>query len=180
MTPQWLDQPVWRPVTCPVTNGSTGRIGAALERIIVLHDVETAPRYQQADGLTRCNLYVGDVTRALACPIPLQWLKGAKWNEQSANDMIRWLRIEGAKHGWSMSIPLAAQAKASLGHPAVVGWLNPEKNSDGTEKSGHISIFRPDNGRQGLFVASAGAHNSSDMTLSQSFGDREVECWVHA
>ena len=122
----------------------------------------------------RCNLYVGDVTRALACPIPLQWLVGVRWQEQSANDVVRWLRGEGVKHGWRKCAPAEAQARANLGYPAVAAWLNPNESH-----SGHVAMFRPSNGRDGLFIAQAGAHNFTDGTLTQGFGSRAVECSTH-
>ena len=180
MSAPWLYAAPWLPLTAPLTSGSSCRTPELLERVIDQFGLDTATRWQKrVDEITKkvstyCNVALTDLTKALGCEIPRWWQRGAELVQLSANDQQRWLQQEGPRHGWRNSTPIAAQARANLGYPSVATWFNPEEGH-----SGHVALFRPDRGEQGLFIAQAGLTNFSRGPLSSGFGARAVLCFTH-
>lgn len=180
MTPPWLYSAPWLPLSAPITSGSSCRTPDLLERVIDQFGLDTEPRWQkQTDAATKrvstyCNVALSDLTKALGCEIPRWWQRGAQLVQLSANDQQFWLQHEGPKHGWRRCTVLEAQARANLGYPAAPTWFNPEEGH-----SGHVALFRPARGEEGLFIAQAGLTNFSRGTLSSGFGSRNVLCFTH-
>jgi hypothetical protein len=157
----WLSPRQWEPVTAPITNGSDNRSPAALRAVVEQFDVVGQPRYAETAKATYCNIFVWDVTRALACEVP-HWQYGGV--ELNANAMIRWLAKESKPHSWHPLTRDQAIAYASEGKPAVVGWVNAKGGP------GHIAIVMPDDGAGGLWLAQAGGTNDTRLSFSQAFG----------
>lgn len=121
-------------------------------------DVENAERYQP-DVHTWCNIYVSDVTRALACEIP-HWWEG---RELTANKMATWLATYGAVYGWLEVDEDGARIAASAGRPTVVSWQNRGVGS------GHIAmVLPPHNGH--TVIAQAGRECGFGIELADGFG----------
>lgn len=124
-------------------------------------EVESNERYRPHDGLTYCNFFAADVTASLGCPIPLIL----------ANDQIQWLHTSD----WVECLPAEASRHANQGRPALVTW----KNDRGPH--GHIAVVVPTpNGEHGVWIAQAGATNSSMFPLDHGFGSNLTTGWVHA
>src|SRR5438067_1564270 len=63
----------WKPTSPPLTNGSDNRSAANYAAVVKQFDVANNGRYtpnQQGKGETYCNIFLWDVTRALACEVP--------------------------------------------------------------------------------------------------------------
>lgn len=183
MNNAWLYSAPWQPMTAPLTTGSWCRTPELLDRVIDQFGLGRWPRWEKhvetrADGRkvvsTYCNVWLSDVTRALGCEVPRWWQRGALLVQLSANEQQRWLQQEGPMHGWSPCTVAEAQVRANLGHPAVATWLNPEAGH-----SGHVGLFVPDRGEEGLWISQAGLTCFSRGTLSSGFGPRNVLCFTH-
>lgn len=108
-----------------------------LEDIPPVHDYEhalrmfapsTSPRYQPRDGLTFCNIFISDVTRALGKEIPHR-VNGV---EQTMNMMIdrlqqigelpEWRLLRGSVRSWMTDMPIVVtwRSKKGPGHGAFV------------------------------------------------------------
>lgn len=112
--------------------------------------------------------------------MPRWWQRGALLVQLTANEQVRWLKRDGAAHGWRACSVEEAQARANLGYPAAAAWLNPEVDPvTKRERSGHVALFVPDQGQAGLWVAQAGLTNFSRGALSSGFGARAVTCFTH-
>lgn len=185
----WRPDDPWLPCMPPMTSGSLQRSPDITDRVLAQFQLDTGRRWQKlvetvSEGVQRvstyCNVWLNDGTRALGCEVPRWWLKGAELVQLSANDQVRWLDRQGRKHGWASCTPFEAQARANLGHVSVVGWLNPEVHPvTKRELSGHVGIFKPDHGEQGLFISQAGLTCFTRGTLSSGFGSRNVTCFTH-
>lgn len=174
MIPAWLDQPVWRPITAPLTNGTTDRNPQHLLRLVEQFRVETAPRYARDGSKTRCNLFVADVTAALGCPVPLLWLVGDKWTEQNANALHAWLKGPATNHGWERSDAHTAQRMADEGQVAIASWANPIP-----AEPGHLALLKPSFGQPGVWTAQAGAVNFTHDHIQRGFGAIAPDYFVH-
>lgn len=189
MTPPWLPDEPWLPVTPPLTCGSASRNPHLLEAVLDQFHVETSLRYAPVGGLTRCNRYGQDVTLALGCPLPQVWLFGATWREMNANALQRWLYRVGPAHGWRVVGGIEAQHRAEAGFPAVATWLNPEAReaeehvptwaNPRPEAPGHLAMVRPSRGNEGVWVAQAGAVCFGFGTVERAFGASRVRRVVY-
>lgn len=129
---------------------------------LLLFDVEHSATYAPGKGLTWCNRYVSDVTKALDCPIPFRL----------ANDQVLYLdSVEAAMDGWSRATVPEALASLERGEPVVVGWYNPEGH-------GHIAMGTPSD-EKGLHISQAGARCFLSKPVSSGFGSHAVKIWVH-
>lgn len=134
------------------------------------------------DGLTWCNLFLHDATKALSCAVP--FLK--------ANKQVEWLAsIEGAGEGWweltaeicPKGIELAAMIRANSGFPTVAVWANPIP-----ERHGHVAMVVPPKAPNPvpstkpitLYIAQAGAHNFENVPLARGFGTYAPRLFTHA
>lgn len=180
MIPPWLDQPPYRAVTAPLSNGTTDRSADNLERVDAQF-VPEAPRYAQSPGITRCNLRVCDFTSAMGCPLPRIWLFGDVWTELNANALNAWLHHTGPVHGWEQVLDRhTAQRAADEGQVVVASWYNPHVDEETKKpKSGHVSNLRPSRGRAGVWGSQAGARNFIDELLEHGFGPIEPDFFFH-
>lgn len=188
MSTPWLSEAPWLPLTPPLTSGSSCRTPELLERVVGQFGLDTASRWErhvatleggkQVD--TYCNVWLNDATRALGCEIPRWWQRGVALVQLTANDQVRWLKREGAEHGWRSCSVQEAQARAGLGYPAVACWMHPEVHPETKrEQSGHVALFVPDRGEVGLWIAQAGLTCFARGSLSSGFGARPVLCFTH-
>lgn len=179
MTP-WLHHSAWLPCTAPLTSGTAHRSAELLQRIVVQFQVETAKRYQAANGQTFCNIFVWDVTRALGCELP-HWVQA--WNSQqailaaeelTANKLAKkWLPENGPLHGWEHVPEESAREAAQAGRPAIAIWVNPAG-------PGHVAILVPPIDPTKTEIAQAGRTNFSRGSLAKGFGTHSVSFYTHA
>ena len=176
MTP-WLLPQRFRQVTAPLSNGTTDRLDAHLEAVVDQFNVETAERYQAANGMTWCNKFACDVTAALGCPLPFTLLHGATWRESRANDLFDWLMGEsGVASGWELlKSEHVAKAMADEGQVVLAAWKNTNP-----PKPGHIAILLPSHGAEGLWIAQAGAKNLERAPIADGFGTLKFTLFAHA
>lgn len=180
MIPAWLEQPPYRAVTSPLSNGTTDRSADNLERVDAQFLAE-APRYAASSEGTRCNLRAQDFTSAMGCPLPRIILVRDTWLEQSANALHDWLRYSGPVHGWEKLLNRhTAQACADAGQVVLASYFNPHFDPVTQKpKSGHISNLRPSRGRAGTWSSQAGAVNFIDELLERGFGGIEPDFFFH-
>ena len=160
----------WEIITPRWSYGSLPARSAALyAQVLDQFDVEHCTRYLPANGLTHCNTYVWDATKACGCEIP-HWVYR---DETSANGMCNWLSMHGTEHGWMKVDVDHAQQRANAGFPVVATWRNPG------EGSGHIAMVRPSPETGKLRITQAGAQNFADAPISAGFGGLPVVFWSH-
>lgn len=166
---EWLYPYQWVNITPPFTAGSNSRNRETLIKVIAQFDVETAQRYAPTKSETWCNIFVSDVSRALACEIP-HWWSG---HEMTANAMGRWLAsADGLRNGWRpLKSGAEAAVMASKGFPAVASFIN-------KEGVGHIAIVLPGDGSQ-VEIAQAGRKNFNKGPITAGFGTRVLQFYVH-
>lgn len=160
----------------PETHVYSERVPENLHKAIEQFDVEHNIRYRPWLGRTYCNIFVWDVTCALACEIP-HWVTkdglhapplGVGARELNANATYQWLSIHGGEHGWQrVASQDEAEMRADLGYPTVPVWYNSEGGS------GHIALLLP-HGR----IAQAGRRNGI-MLLEQGFGAHTPDFYTH-
>ena len=171
----------WLPVTHPSVVGIPPRDPKRLVEVIEQFNVATHARYASRGRTTWCNIFMWDVTSAMACEIP-HWYdpedgrptQVARGLEMRANDVASWMRLTGDAWGWSKVDEAEAAKMASEGACVVAAWHNP----NGT---GHVAILRPESKPGAVRIAQAGARNFSDCTLHQGFGfaTAAVEFFAH-
>lgn len=165
----WIHPYQWVNITAPLTSGTTQRSPEILFRIVKQFQVETQARYRATIQDTYCNIFVSDVTRALACEIP-HWMAG---KEMTANAMFRWLANEdGKRNGWTAAMDAGeAVGFASRGYPVVVAFEN-------KQGPGHIAIVLPSD-KAVVEIAQAGRVNFERAELAKGFGSRTVRFFIH-
>lgn len=157
----------WKPVDAPVTNGPGERSAPWLRAVLAQFDVEGNPRYTSEPGVTWCNIFAWDASRALGCEIP-HWIsdsgvEGGK-QELNVNRTLSWLIHVGHEEGWLEVDAIAAAVRASDGYPTVAVWANPNPR-----QHGHIAFLLPPRGSQ-MQTAQAGSTNFYDRPLRAGFG----------
>lgn len=171
MTPAWQPKEQWLACVAPLTCGSFKRDPGLLKLIVEQFQVETSARYAPMPGVTWCNVFLWDVTRALGCEVD-HWRFG---KETTANDLHAWLQGDEAKRqGWRLVDKPTAEHRASVGFPTVVS----HKNARGP---GHVAILvpGPTAASSGPFIAQAGVSNSSCEPLAAGFGSLPVLFFTH-
>lgn len=183
----WEIDGQWEQATAPLTNGTTDRTREHYDLVLDQFNLED-PRYQPvkdpATGNlhTFCNVFVADVTRALACPIPAVRLFAAppdnevRWREMRANHQARWLRSQRAQiNGWLEVDCEGAKLRAEKGCPTVVVYDSED------ESPGHIAMVRPATGNdaRSVAIAQAGVTCFSFGRLERGFGNKPVHFFAH-
>jgi len=161
---------MWRQVDAPIQSTSSSRHPDLYKAVIEQFDVEHSHlgRYRPSEQYpdTRCNIFAGDVMRAMAAPLPT---KGELYNKvdpmtANARDIHAALR-----RGWGewrqIDINNPNDRKLLLEHlrqgkPAVAA------------DPGHIAVLRPDQPSidhpADLRVAQAGASNANNLSLGEA------------
>jgi uncharacterized protein YraI len=172
----------WIPLNAPVQNMPGARSRDSYDQVIDEFGVDRNPRYQPHDGLTFCNIFVSDVTRAMNAQIPHRVSASGDpddgGRELTVAGMVDWLHGRGADFGWSQAASgQDAQTAANAGQPTVV--ITPAGVTFDEEHTAIIrpADFDPTNGPE---MAQAGARCLRAVRLAQIFGSRPVEFWVHA
>jgi len=162
----WLPKDAWWSCTAIITGGSTHRSPELLNRILDQFDLKHL-RYQPSVEGTKCNIYVWDATRALACEVPQRELVNNVLTQLNANAMFNWLTgPRGREHRWNEVTEQVARARADAGFPVVVSQRNPSG-------PGHMAMGRPapkDSAEDGkLWVAQAGGRNLPMARAADTF-----------
>lgn len=190
----WLSQSKAIPIDAQLVSSSQNRSSEVLNRILDQFMVETSPRYKAEMGMTYCNIFAWDATRALGAEIP-HWIdrssglpyqyqtqlsyrdNAVQAAEMNVNALASWMEVNGWKIGYRRATENEAKEAANSGLPAVAIWKNPSE-----DKSGHIAILRAVLNEDEIYVAQAGARNSDSISLSTAFGhDRvdEIVFYIH-
>jgi hypothetical protein len=157
-----MTTPAYLPVFAKVTSCPNCRSAEQLAAVVQQFNVATDARYQPQGGTTFCNIFVWDVTRALAAEIPHWWVG----HEMNANALYDWLSAHGGDYGWTACSADDASAAAAAGKPAVAVWKNPSGGP------GHIAVVIPTpDGLSGVYIAQAGARCFYGEALNHGFGN---------
>lgn len=173
MTPAWIVEDQWRPLSPPAEIRQLGDLPRSPERLLAatraLH-VLTAKRYRPTPTQTWCNIFLADICGILRAPLP-HWFDlgdGQSRRELKANDIVNGLRRRRFP-GWSMVGTMASQLAvrnlAAVGLPVVAVWKNPGAGS------GHVVIVVPTpEGKRGVYVTGAGRHCVQECPIAEAFG----------
>ena len=180
--------------TAPITNDSSNRSAFAYQQVIDEFEVNVHGRYRADQNLgTKCNIFVGDVMRAMGVPFPTKNELPANDNDgggdvtQGAARLHSWLNsvTGGQRSGWTR-IDTTTQvgmntlmAHVRAGMPAVASTRD------------HIAVIRPDQDFESLtpsrlgelIIAQAGAMNFQRGKLSLGWPKSrisEIQFFIHA
>lgn len=126
-----------------------------LHHIIDWLDVERSKRYEPTPNSTFCNIYAHDYCYLAGAYLPrvfwtlqaqTDWVAGRNQaaiygrtvREMSANDLYRWLKVNGPEYGWVEVNSAAAQEAADNGKAVVICARNRNE-----ARSGHITVVVP-------------------------------------
>lgn len=141
--------------------GSFGRVdpqGKPTGRYLP-HDFDGQPGDE-----TACNLFVQDVAEAMGVEVP---------RNKRANDLRAWFETVAAiAAGWEKSDAHTGMAMAEQGCLAVASWSNPNG-------PGHLSVFVPSLGENGVWSAQAGRVCFTRDLLQRGFGAIAPDIFVH-
>jgi len=171
-------QSMWRQVDAPVKNAAGQRSRAGYVAVIDQFDVERSHkgRYRPTPAYpdTRCNIFAGDVMRAMGAPIPTKGELGKGAGKSlhtdpmtaNAHDLNASLK-GGQVAGWREVDVTSSEGLKALQDHLAAG--KPVLASD----DGHIAVVRPNGvptplttrGLGNLHVAQAGLFNRNDATL---------------
>lgn len=157
----------WEPLDAPVKNAAGARAPEQLRAVTAQFNVEANPRYTPGGpGITWCNIFVWDATRALQAEIP-HWVPDATAaggrRELNVNGTLEWLELVGRSAGWRDVVELTARERAAFGHPTVALWRNPKGGH------GHIALLLPPRAGE-IHIAQAGRQCLFDVPLRKGFG----------
>lgn len=182
----------WKPrdvdVRCSTSCPGVGcRTPSHILAVVAALDPEGCPRYTP-DGYgcpgTRCNILLWDFTRAMGAEVP-HWANAdgeaarvGAGREESADDVCAWLDLHGPVRGWAPAGAAEAQAAATSGRPAVVGWPN-------LAGVGHVAVVLPMpvvgwSWGPHMGIAQAGRINRSACSVLAGFGWHPTRFWTHA
>lgn len=171
----------WKQIDAPYKNSPDQRSLDAYIALIEQFDVANSyPERYQIGGAglqdTRCNIFAGDVMRAMGAPLPTKGELGkGSGNSKNtdpmtanAKDLNNWLNQE--QQGWKKIDPNNPADLQLMREYLQVG--KPVLASD----PGHIAVVRPDNlpaqlnanNLGDLHIAQAGAYNTNDIALTQA------------
>lgn len=185
----------WTQVDAPLKNSSprsSAWYGAVIDQFDVA-SADFAGRYKAGGaGLsdTRCNIFAGDVMRAMSAPLPTKGELGVgasgsvktdpmTANATHLNDFLNGRRksSNSANSGWRLVDPSTPSglntliAHVNAGKPAVAS------------SSGHIAVIRPGQSNvtkwQDLLIAQAGAKLFLSGRLSEGFGSIRPQFFLH-
>lgn len=170
----------WTQVAPPITNSPGQRSAETYRDVIDQFDVQHSypGRYRPGDHTddTRCNIFAGDVMRAMGTPLPTKGDLGVGHGESvhsdpmtaNAKDTYNWLTSETA--GWRRVDVNSAEDLEVLREHLKAG--KPAIASD----PGHIAVLRPDHvpgpltkdSLGNLRIAQAGKYNHNDIELREA------------
>lgn len=173
----------WRQVTAPIQNTSGQRSASRYADVIDQFDVaaaELAGRYQAGgagNADTRCNIFAGDVMRAMGVPLPTKGNLGKGQGDPNAaytdpmtaqapllndylNDKLPWVNSPDDKGTLSDWLEIKPTTQAELDR--LIAHVNAGKPALVSDTA-HIAVVRPDqpalHNWQDLISAQAGASN---------------------
>jgi hypothetical protein len=182
---------IWRQIQAPIINTPNNR--TADNYRLVIEQFESGyyshARYQWDSYGTKCNVFAGDVMRAMQAPLPTKRDLGTSSGTETAGAVLlnQWLNgtktwsssyATGPENGW-IKIDVNSQADLNLlmahvraGKPALASTASPN----------HIAVIRPDqdvsqltkDNLGSLVIAQAGAKNFNRGRLSDVDGWRDV------
>jgi Bacterial pre-peptidase C-terminal domain len=180
----------------PLQNTSGNRSHDAYARVIEQFNVQDTSRstnisnrytrggYDNWD--TRCNIFAGDVMRAMNAPLPTKSTSDPMF--RNANSLNNWLNSnEGLNAGWTrIDLSTATGLQQLLNHVRAGRPALASLNSSINTVSGHIAVIRPDQpgavaSLADVLIAQAGAWNFNNNTINYGFGGTSgVEVFIHA
>jgi len=180
------------PTNPPVRGNAANRSKALYDNILNQFAANKNPRYAHRNGSTFCNIFVWDVTRAMAAEVP-HWVdrngdpgKVGKPNQElNANQLNDWFHKHGARHGWSQVTLAVGIQRANQGYPVVASWKNKKVPAPGKRAIGHIAMIRPGlpSAEGAPWMAQAGAKNRNYIRMFGAGGvwakTTPVEVWTH-
>ncbi len=167
-------QSPWRQVDAPIKSQEGQRSADLYRAVIEQFDVEHSHpgRYRPTETVpdTRCNIYAGDVMRAMGAPLPTKGELYSKNDPMTANATDIHRALEQGWGGWRR-LDLSNEQDRQL----LVDHLRAGKPAVASDP-GHIAVLRPDhlptrldeNGIGDLRIAQAGARNASDISLKEA------------
>jgi hypothetical protein len=183
----------WRQVTAPIQNTPDQRSAGNYADVIDQLDVdstELAGRYQSGgagNADTRCNIFAGDVMRAMGVPLPTKGNLGQGQGDPNAtytdpmtaqarllndylNRRIPWVTSATDKGTLSEWVEITPDTSAELSR--LIAHVNAGKPALVSD-AGHIAVVRPDQPAlqswQDLIIAQAGASNFLSGPLKGHF-----------
>lgn len=169
----WMYSP-WHWVDAPLTNSVGKRSAATYQNVIEQFDVANqtyAGRYVDRTG--RCNIFAGDVMRAMGAALPTKGqlgtgTTGSKWTDPmqaNASDIYNWLKASNG--GWKR-----IDVSTRTGLNTLISYVNAGKPAVASRPD-HIAVIRPGQSNPGswkdLFSAQAGASNYLVGRLGSGF-----------
>jgi len=158
----------WVPCTPKVTSTPESRTPELYFDVIAQFRVTKEARYAPTKDATFCNIFAQDVMAAMGVPLP---------REMTANATLKLMSDPGPGiPGWHVGDKSAAIAKARDGHPAMMGYFNPQG------AHGHLAILCPASTLTTPITAQAGAQNFINESATMSFSARKlisvIWCWA--
>ncbi len=162
------------PILLPLVVGCVGQRSAQRTNDVTAQfNLKHDPRYVPAEGLTFCNIWAWDFSRAMGAEVP-HWVDG---REMTANEYGRpggWFETEGQRLGWrEVRSTGSVLAEVNAGNVVIAVLHNPGGH-------GHITPVVPDLHR--VTVANVGVQNFQRVPIEQAYGHflPQVRYWVHA
>ncbi len=174
----------WTQVDAPLKNTAGQRSAIWYGGVIDQFDVANATfagRYVGSGG--RCNIFAGDVMRAMNAPLPTKGqlgtgASGSKWTDPmtaNATDVNRWL--SQSQGGWRSINPTTASGLSQL-----IAWVNAGKPALASTP-GHIAVIRPGQGNlsswKNLTIAQAGAALFLSGPIWDRFAGQTPQFFIH-
>lgn len=185
------------PVDAPLRGDPKLRDRLTYDNVINQFAVKENPRYQLREndkmyetGVTYCNTFVWDVTRAMGAEIPYWVDENGKLTEpwfsdkghwrvwdpsywRTANEINQWLKQNSQQSGWHSVTAEEAQDAANLGFPTVVSMYI-------LDGPGHIGIVRPGEELNGPALAQAGTTNVNHAHVYDFFPREGTQFFTHS
>ncbi len=165
---------MWRQVDAPIKSAPGHRDPDLYRAVIDQFDVEHSHpgRYRpsRTHPDTRCNIFAGDVMRAMGAPLPTKGELYHKRDPMTANARDVYRALMNGWGGWRrIDINNPDDLKRLLEH---IKAGKPALAAD----SGHVAVIRPDHLPEyltkdnlgDLHIAQAGSHNANDIQLKKA------------
>jgi hypothetical protein len=175
---------MWRQIEAPIQSAPGQRSPELYRAVIDQFDVEHShpgryrPSQQYPD--TRCNIFAGDVMRAMGAPLPTKGELHGRNDPMTANARDIYDALRNGWGGWRR-----IDVRDPDGLQRLLEHLRQGKPAVASDP-GHIAVLRPDQPAQirspaDLRIAQAGARNANDISLGEAGYGRvfKPEFFIH-
>jgi hypothetical protein len=175
---------MWRQIEAPIRSAPGQRSPELYRAVIDQFDVEHShpgryrPSQQYPD--TRCNIFAGDVMRAMGAPLPTKGELHGRNDPMTANARDIYDALRNGWGGWRR-----IDVRDPDGLQRLLEHLRQGKPAVASDP-GHIAVLRPDQPAQirspaDLRIAQAGARNANDISLGEAGYGRvfKPEFFIH-